>query len=391
MKKNSLFVIIAISILFWSCKPSIEVINISDSKTQIEENGLIYHLPRTVYHVEIVMEHEYVIPGPFYKYANKYLSINNVPFDEEEYYSINEINLLPIVEADPDAVFMIFAKKDFPSLTFTPDNILCGVNVDIPMEYKPELFSEKGTHTSLLEDFPQEPYFTNLSVKRNFIDMLDTTYKVVEIDSVFQKIPVYNTVIISKDDEQKAEEAANFIIKLRKRRFKLEAGLSEINPSKKVLDQMINTLNKLEQDYLDLFTGKHFVVKEVYSVLFIPELSIQNKDVVLCWFSDEDGISDTETATSRPININCKALPQTEDINEFYSRQLEWKPKAKGIFYRIPGKGKIVISDSNYILVNEIVDIPQFGIINSMPIKMFKKKSPKILINPTNGSIISLH
>jgi hypothetical protein len=387
MNKLVLIIVVVIIGLFFSCKPVIEVVPMSDTAYQINENGIVYHLPRTVFHVEVIVKHQLVVPGPYHKFANKYLSITDVPFQEEELYFMDEIKFNPITEPDPDAAYLVLSNSQFPSFTFTPENILCGVNLD-SNDLCQHLDIETSRTTKLNQEFPESPFFTDLSVKRNFIDMLDTTYKVVEIDSVFQKIPVYNTVISSKDTEQKAEEAANFIIKLRKRRFKLEAGMNDNLAKGNALSQMIDELNKLEQEYLSLFIGKKFVEQTNYSVYYIPEMQVEDKNIVLFWFSEEDGFSATETANSRPIQIKFKTLPQTKNVSKFYARQTEFEPKSQGFYYRIPGKCRLTIFDGNNIMSDEIFDVAQMGILNSLPASMFKKKVPEILFDVHSGSII---
>lgn len=382
------FIVGAISFI-WSCKPSLEVIPISNSDAQIETNGIVYHLPRTAFEIEVSVNYELTIPGPFHKYANKYLSITNVPFAEEEAYSIKEIKISPFTEPDPDAAFLIASKKSFPSISLLPDNIIRSVNVqdkNIEFEYQPK---EAKIFNIDMEDI-DEPYFTDLSVKRNFIDMLDTTYKVVEIDSVYQKIPVYNAVITSKELEQKAEEAANYIIKIRKRRFKLEAGMYEVFPEGKALKRMLKELDELEQEYLSLFIGKKYVFEHYYSDVFVPEKQIENKKIILFWFSEENGISKEETAVSRPIHLVCEALPQTKPVDAFYNQQQNYNPKHNGFYYRIPGKSKLSIIDGDYYMVNQIYEVAQYGIINALPCKMFKKTSPAILYDTNSGSIINI-
>ena len=390
MKKTILvFIILGLLSFLWSCKPSMEVIHISNSDEQIKCNGIIYHLPRTVFEVEVELNYEVLIPGPFNKYANKYLSITSVPFQEEESYSIDEIKVSSLSEPDPDAAFLIKSKKSFPQISFSNRNLIQGVNIDDFVTESPaEFLHEKST--CIPNDELTEPFFTDLSVKRNFINMLDTTYKVIEIDSVYQKIPVYNNVITSKELEQKAEEAANYIIKIRKRRFKLEAGMYEVFPDGRALKQMLKELDELEQEYLSLFVGKKYVFDYSYKETFVPEKQLEKKDIILFWFSEEEGISKNETALSRPIYLNCEALPQTKTVESFYKQQNEYKPKYNGLYYRIPGKCRIIIKDGEYIMSNDIFDVAQFGLLNSLPINMFKKSSPSILYVINSGSIINI-
>jgi hypothetical protein len=393
MKNTFLFVVIfGLLSIVWSCKPSLEVIPVSGNDTQIKKNGIIYHLPRTVFEIEVNLTHEIVIPGPFHKYANKYLSITNVPYTEEESYTISDIKIKPITEPDPNAAFLVKSKQTFfPAINLLPNNIILGVNLDdFYFESESESESDATNTFKVKIDDLNEPYFTDISVKRNFINMLDTTYKVVEIDSVYQKIPVYNTVIISKDLEQKAEEAANYIIKIRKRRFKLEAGMYEVFPDGKALKKMLKELDELEQEYLSLFIGKRYEFNHSYKEIFTPDKQIEDKKIILFWFSEEDGISKEETAVSRPINLTCKALPQTTTVDVFYKQQQEFEPKYNGFYYRIPGKCRLTIMDADYCFADQRFDVAQYGIINSLPCQMFKKTSPVILFDANYGSIINI-
>ncbi|MBN2778561.1 MAG: DUF4831 family protein [Bacteroidales bacterium] len=363
----------------------IKVFSLNDTTVQVKKNSLIYYLPQTFVSVNVDVKTKQFIPGPFCKYAEKYLSIEDVKVKSFKTSDIIKVELNEYNVVDPKAGF--FVTGNIPKILLDNRGLISSYN---NTDQK-----QSNKNQSIYENYPEyfddnEVYFTDYSVKRNFTGITDTTYKVIELDSVFQKIPVYNTVITSKDFEQKAEEAANYIIKIRKRRFKLQSAQFENEKPPKKVEFLVNELNELEKQYLELFIGKEVAIINSFHYTFKPAQGQTKDRLVLFHLSDENGISDKQGPDTEPVYLNYSNCGLVDNLQGFYSRQLKLKDKTKGLYYRIPGQGLFSVEFDKSILLQKHLTIPQYGLINYLPVKMFKNKNLQIIFDVENGSIVRI-
>ncbi len=365
----------------------INVVPITDTTLQLKNNAIVYFLPQKIISVKIDVETKRFVPGPYCKYAEKYLMIDDVPLSEYTQSNIIGVEFNDHSFADPNAGFFILKNK--ADLQFDKRGVLATYNGS--KARKRLCLDENEYNYQNIPEFinDDEVVFSDFSVKRNFTGITDTTYKVIELDSAFQKIPVYNTVITSKDFEQKAEEAANYIIKIRKRRFKLQSGQFETEKPPKNVEFMVKELYELEQQYLELFIGKEMLVKNSFYAVYKPKTDKVDDKNVLFYLSDENGISTEATVDSEPVYLIAHNCGRTNQLEDFYSRQTELseKEKTRGIYYRVPGHGAFSVEFDGHKYAREGFIIPQYGYLNNLPAKMFKNKHLKILFDVENGSI----
>jgi len=366
----------------------INVIPVTDSEIQIKKNSFIYSLPRVTINISITVETEYFFPGPYQKFADKYLTIRNTVQDPYVISKISDVTLNSITEPDPAATFLLTLKNKNFVLNYYSSAIIKSFGLS-DVDDKTYTFP---TEMSIPKYFEDNILFTDMSVKRNFINITDTTYKVIQVDSIFQKIPVYNKVITSKEFEQKAEEAANFIIKLRKRKFKLMTGQFETEPPPTDVKMLIEELEELEKEYLSLFIGKTVKIENTFNFRFTPSGNVKEEKIVLFHLSDEYGIMDEENADTEPVYCHIINSNNTSEIERFYNRQTELKnkDKNKGLFYRIPGYATVRILHDDIKYVEQIMMIPQCGQLNYLPAKLFKNKSLKVIFDENSGSVKSI-
>ncbi len=382
MKKSVLFIVV-VGIIMISCKPKMNVVSMSNSNHQIKKQGLVYSLPRTVFEIDFELKHTVFQAGPYSEYADKYLGIDNVAQSDYQYYEIVSVQVKPLAQPDPDAVFLI--ETDLPKANhnyrFSSQNMLHGINIchlpAIDISYPlPESF--------LYGSINENVWFTDLSVKRNFTNIKDTTYRVIKADSVYQKIPVINTKITSKDKEQKADEAANFIIKTRKRRFQVETGQSEYLPDGVAVETMLQSLNELENRYLELFIGKTNTSIDKIKLYYIPQKDAGN--TVLFWIT-ENGISYTKEEDAEIVSVQMQNLETTQEVSRFYKRQNELNPKNHGLYYRIPGAALMRISCNDKVYFNGMFDVAQYGYCNFIDVAVMRKKDFSVELDPLTGAI----
>ena len=365
----------------------INVFPVSNSDVTIKKNAFIYYLPQTTLEVKVKVTKETLVPGPYSKYAEKYLCIKNAVTTDVSDVKIDNVDIRQIAQPDPNACFMV-AIGNGANLNYNSRGIVTGYNCD---QQTDDPYTEGDSHFSKATNI-STPIFTDYGVKQNFTKNTDTTYKVVEVDSVYQKIPIYNKVIISKDEEMKAEEAANYIIKIRKRLFKVLTAQFETETPPADIEIMVNELKDMEKRYIELFVGK--VMKETYEYVFYytPQSDLVEEKVPICYVTSDDEVVEKKTADSEPVYLVLKNSQAAKEIDNFYGRQHELKKKEKdmGLFYRIPADVAVSVVFDDYTYYQSLMTIPQCGYLGHLPSDIFKNKNLKVAFDEKYGSIKSI-
>jgi len=376
---NFLKSFICITLIFLCGCTTVKVVNINESDN-LKKNALVYCLPRNIIRINIEVTKTTYKPGPYYEYAEKYLGIKEVIKTGKKVFRITNIDIKTYAEPDSSLYYLIFSKgKNIAELlTLTEEGMLLAVNSDIDNnKYQPVV------NLNELSRGEKQIKYTDLSVKRNFREESSTMTKRVKKDTSYIKIPVQKTSIIKKSIQEKAEEAANFMIKLRKRRFKLIAGIYEKFPESEALNTMICELDSLENEYLSLFTGKTITEVMNYSYDHVPGQN--NSPVSLCYFSEENGISADNTNKGKPVLIEVINECKTDSLHAYQDRLMSNKKGNNGIFYRIPDHAIINIFAGNSIIASSRLLIAQYGSVVSLPACILKKRSVEFY--PEYGSI----
>jgi hypothetical protein len=345
-------------VLFTSCSISknFYVTNVQDM-TQMDKSAFIYALPRTVVTVEVTAIRHVTIPGPYHEYADEFLGIQNVPHEKQMLWTIDHTNLTSHVEVDPDYYYSV---KDPGSAVLKSRMFQLTENGLILDASSVGRFSDKlETPSNELSKIP----FTDLSVKRNIIHENDTVYKKIIRNNSIVKVPMVKKQWTKKTLEEKAEEAANFIVKLRKRRFKLLTGQSESMPGGDGMEAALEELNDLEAEYLALFTGK--TIDEVFTRTFqvVPEANRQLTRTVLFRFSETDGFFESNNETNgKPVVIEITDRGTTKSL-EHLAYPYSGVSAPNVLFYRIPDRADVRLIYGSSILAEADMNIYQHGAV----------------------------
>lgn len=158
-----------------------------------DKNTLIYFNPSTTLSVSITTQKESVRPGPYARFAQKYLGVI-APLTDKDTYTIK----LATIEGIESGSVAIAPK---------PENSTTIQN---------HIFS----------------------------------------DSSFTKVPIDKMLVADKSAEESALNAANTIYLLRKRRIELVTGEQGENVFGAGLQSALREIDRLEQEYMSLFMGK---------------------------------------------------------------------------------------------------------------------------------------
>ena len=304
MRKIHITVVLVFLFTFCEAQKKNYVTNIKSMKS-LDNNAAIYALPKTILNITAEAERTTIIPGPFYKYADKYLGIQNVPERKITEWDISDIKIDIFQEADPE-YFITVSSKRINNLNHTLSRLAEDSLILYPNRFfKKHSFSEPDT------SYNNKIHYKDLSVKRNLQLNNDTTYKSVFKDSIYVKIPVIKQQLVRKSVEEKAEEAADYIIKIRKRKFKLLSGQYDYMPEGDALAVAVKELDKLENEYLSLFTGKKYVDKYKKTFQYMPDNTRKISKEILCRFSGTKGFIDSKEARGKSVIIEIKDMDKT--------------------------------------------------------------------------------
>ena len=205
-------------------------------------------------------------------------------------------------------------------------------------------------------------------------------------DVSFDAVPLLEKQLTKTSTAAMAEETANLIYKVRKRRFKILASDYEVlPPDGKSYEVTVQELNKYEKQLVELFTGK----KETFTVTktfdFIPDsMSVDN--TVLCRFSSGKGLLDPMDLSGTPVYIQL-SIDKQKSLPSGYVVADNKEPLRQGLFYRIPVKASVKIIDRNILMLQKDVLLGQYGQLVSLPVELLQKDNVRIELDPATGAL----
>ena len=167
-----------------------------NASAQAQQDGtLVYSLPNTSMSLVVKAIKESYVPGPYAKYAKKYLGID-VPMESQQKYSLESIKLVPYLEADQSTRYVI-----------TPNSPLVTSNLFKVTSQGLVLLADQAKGTEEYWRFPT--LADNYSVDAqgatpNFTNTRTTLYKTVKnAEGGFDKVAIQQSQVVQKSLEKK--------------------------------------------------------------------------------------------------------------------------------------------------------------------------------------------
>ena len=303
--------------------------------------GVTYYLPRTAFRVTIIAEKTTTRPGDFYKYADRYLRLKDVPTEESVQWSLKSITLEPYGKPDPNKAYSIKIKSKTvaPLVGLSRDGILLSINCDAEESFLPDLPKpERGPA-------PENP----------------RSYMTQEI-------------LAAGSSAKMAELCAQEIYDIRDSKNALIRGEADNTPKdgaqlKLMLDQLDKQASVLES----LFSGTSQTDTEVFSLFYDPQQET-DRDVIFR-FSKKLGVLDSDNLAGEPVTASIKLLetiPTTVPSEEAAKKRAKME---RGVYYNIPVRTKINITYGGQEYVNMETPMAQFGIVEILSNTLFDKKT----------------
>ena len=321
------------------------------------QGAIVYSLPLTSFRLIAEASHESFIAGPYAKYAQKYLGIQARETSGDT-YTLNSVQLIPYTEADRSSNIALnignskTASANFLEMTsqgviiWSDSRVTKGGNMRFPAKADMAVF-EKSQSTS------------------NLTSVNTTLYKTVQAASGLERVPVQQSQVIEKSPEKRAEETAGLIFRLRAKRMEIITGETDATFSGDALRAAIDEINRLESEYLTLFTGKS--VSDIQKMEFdvVPKAENPKQLYIAFRISETQGLLTSDNVAGRPIVME---LVQDGDNTTKVNMDLAL---AKGrVLYRKPAIMNARVSDGQNILLQTRVAVYQLGSTLSFPIEV---------------------
>ena len=291
---------------------------------QPDNNPIVYALPRTVIKVAVTTEKESIRTGPYARFAQRYLGVV-APLADKDMYSIKSVQLGYGEEPDPSLYLVNQLSKNLQGSHYTASE------VSTPLSgYNGEGFVAVSHLVS---------------------------------DTSFVKVPVDKQAITDGSAENMAQAAANTIYMLRKRRIELITGEQGENVFGGGLKAALDEIDRLEQEYMSLFLGKHYRQTEVRVFSVVP--AKDEKNSVAFRFNENAGVLAASDLTGRPITLEFTPEIVTSAVP---ATKLSGASKDV-IYYRPAVMAECKVTDGRTELAQERIPVYQFGDLVPVAIK----------------------
>lgn len=316
-----------------------------------KEYGVTYTLPKTNIELTLTASNKQYTPGEFAKYASTYLHIEGVQLQPKNYWVLDKVSISSIGVPDADKVFFVEMKDKTvaPLMELTKDGIIETINV--PFKSKESVEEPKAAAEKVLPN-PRN-YFTE-------------------------------EILVASSTAKMAELVAKEIYSIRESRNSLLRGEAENTPQDgNQLKLMLDNLAIQEESLLTLFKGQTTSTSQEFLVDIEPTADIV--DSVICRFSTQLGVVDSDNLVGEPIYLSLKNL-HSVNIPE-----ADGKKKTAGIAYNVPGKAKVSIKYNGKVITQGDLPVTQFGSVEYLAPALFNKKSKvQVLFNPVTGGLIKV-
>jgi hypothetical protein len=360
-----LSICLVIVLLTFSCssskkltEPQELILPLTDT-TVLREGSIVYGLPRTVFTFTVEFERTIEKPGPYARYAGELLGLDNVITDENETWTIEGIAISSHEELDPSEFYIIESNSLFQT------NVLALKKEGLILDLNPESFFGPGNiHLTNEQDINQ---FSNkdLGSDEYYMVQSDTAYKRLTIDSSFVRVPYVVEKKKRLTTDQLAERAAKRLMEMREGMHLILTGEANVFPQS---DAAIMEINRLEKEYMELFTGKTIKQKIIYSYNIIPNKDTNNKPVVVFQFSELTGPLNSNMKGGSPVTLELIPEQKMKDLAIIKKQQAEPVTQAYDkLYYRVPDVVNIKISMGTEVFLNSRQLVYQFGEVIRLP------------------------
>ena len=307
-----------------------------------------YSLPQTTVTVEVDAVQESFFAGPYAPYAKRFLGIDVREQDASRSY-VKEVRLVTRTEADPRARFSVdtkgaedrFLALSAQGLVSFQDRLEGG---DLVWRFNPRPEADFGTKG-----------MTNQTRTETRV-----VWQEVETDTAFVRVPVEEAYQVEKTIEMKAQEAAEMVLKARRERFNISTGNTDATFSGEALGAALAELDRVEQEYLTLFTGYTVSREQNGSFDVVPSAEDRVYRYTAFRLSNRDGLVVDSPSTVYYLEF------EPERVSEPAASS---RDSRNAVHYRIPAVCNVKLSSGGKTLFQSRTPVYQLGVESLYPLR----------------------
>ncbi len=297
-----------------------------------------YALPQTTLTVKVEVEQESFIAGPYAAYAKKLLNLD-VREKDGQSCTVTALELIPGVEADPNALFTCDADNA-NLLALSAQGLVA--------------LQDRADASTLSWRFlpPAGNGFTG-TITNPDKEETRISYKTVQTEEGVIQVPVEHKVKQAKNAEDKAAEAAEMVLQVRKDRLNIVSGDTDANYAGEAMSAALRELDRIEEEYLALFCGRSVKQANVFYFDVIPDPDLHVQLYLAFRLTDNGPVPDGVKGVPYYVELEPQPMNFPEDN----------RPKGKPtvIRYRIPVVCNVHLTRDGQRLLNARVPVFQLG------------------------------
>lgn len=378
MKKYLHIYALAIAIFLSAMLPAqVKVYRITDGAGQTAGDGAFYSLPQTVLKIDVVVKATEQLKGPYSDYAERFLGLEQVNKFDFTTWAIEDIEITTLTEPDPQELYYVESAatdlKGLRMLSLSLDK--AGMLLSAGDLEKVEAKKVGKTAEVVVFENPSEGMeYPDFYADRQVETRIDTIIRRVTVDTATEEQLFYRQRLENSSDEEMAAKALQSIDQIRESKYNLITGFQETAYDPGSIKYMYERLDRLENEYLDLFRGKSFSEYFHHTFYVVPEPKNNRYSTTLFQFATGSGIVNGKSG--KPVQLELTGTGMEEDATA---------TSGTGIAYRLPGTVEVSINFEDRILYKNRMTVNQFGTIKRLPAKRFRAE-----FNPETGGLKSV-
>ncbi|MEE3466668.1 MAG: DUF4831 family protein [Candidatus Cryptobacteroides sp.] len=302
-----------------------------------------YALPSTSITVKVEVRQETFFAGPYAPFAKQMLNMS-VSDQDAITTEITRVELIPRVEADTDAWYTC-DQESSALLSLSAQGLVSLGNAAAPVSWRflPGLKAD----------------FTDKGLTAPDKEAVETIFKEMPSDTGMVSIPVEHKILVEKTLEDKALDAADVILQVRKERLNIASGNTDASYSGESLRAALQELERIEAEYMALFRGYSVVRKQVCTFEVIPSRGVKHHRYLVFRLTDDGPVTEGVSGTPYYLELQPEGKLPEEDHAD--------KKKTRGsVRYRIPQVCKVTFSCDGHPLLQTRLPFYQLGVESSL-------------------------
>lgn len=302
-----------------------------------------YALPSTSITVKVEVRQETFFAGPYAPFAKQMLNMS-VSDQDAITTEITRVELIPRVEADTDAWYTC-DQESSALLSLSAQGLVSLGNAAAPVSWRflPGLKAD----------------FTDKGLTAPEKEAVETIFKEMPSDTGMVSIPVEHKILVEKTLEDKASDAADVILQVRKERLNIASGNTDASYSGESLRAALQELERIEEEYMALFRGYSVVRKQVCTFEVIPSRGVKHHRYLVFRLTDDGPVAEGINGTPYYLELQPEGKLPEED-------QADKKKTRGSVRYRIPQVCKVTFSCDGHPLLQTRLPFYQLGVESSL-------------------------